>query len=101
MGDHACDNLKGRLLNIFYAREHAWNRPRVCMFLGMCVSVGGGVLILSAQVVKAATAEKLLLVGAGDNTVRVMPPLNVTDADLAEGVERLSRALAHVSKSLS
>ena len=54
-----------------------------------------------AQVVKAATAEKLLLVGAGDNTVRVMPPLNVTDADLAEGVERLSRALAHVSKSLS
>ena len=54
-----------------------------------------------ADVVKAAAGEKLLLVGAGDNTVRVLPPLNVTDADLAEGVERLSRALAHVSKSLS
>lgn len=54
-----------------------------------------------ADVVKAASAERLLLVGAGDNTVRVMPPLNVTDADLAEGVERLSRALTRVSKSLS
>lgn len=54
-----------------------------------------------AEVVKAALAEKLLLVGAGDNTVRVLPPLNVTDADLANGVERLSRALTRVSKSLT
>lgn len=54
-----------------------------------------------ADVVKAAAAEKLLLVGAGDNTVRVLPPLNVTDAELADGVERLSRALDCVSKTLS
>ncbi len=54
-----------------------------------------------ADVVKAAGQEKLLLVGAGDNTVRVLPPLNVTDAELADGVERLSRALAHVSKTLT
>ncbi|NOT70843.1 MAG: aspartate aminotransferase family protein [Hyphomicrobium sp.] len=54
-----------------------------------------------ADVVKAANAEKLLLVGAGDNTVRILPPLNVTDADLSEGVERLSRALSRVSKTLS
>jgi acetylornithine/N-succinyldiaminopimelate aminotransferase len=57
--------------------------------------------IQPADVVKAASAEHLLLVGAGDNTVRVLPPLNVTDADLSEGVERLSRALSRVSKSLS
>jgi acetylornithine/N-succinyldiaminopimelate aminotransferase len=54
-----------------------------------------------ADVVKAANTEKLLLVGAGDNTVRVLPPLNVNDADLSEGVERLSRALSRVSKSLT
>lgn len=54
-----------------------------------------------ADVVKAAIAENLLLVGAGDNTVRVLPPLNVSDADLAEGVERLSRALTRVSNNLT
>lgn len=54
-----------------------------------------------ANLVKAAALENFLLVGAGDNTVRVMPPLNVTDADLADGVERLSRALVRVSKNLS
>lgn len=54
-----------------------------------------------ADVVKAAVAENLLLVGAGDNTVRVLPPLNVTDADLADGIERLSRALTRVSNNLT
>lgn len=52
-----------------------------------------------ADVVKAATAEKLLIVGAGDNTVRILPPLNVADGDIAEGVERLARALARAAKS--
>jgi acetylornithine/N-succinyldiaminopimelate aminotransferase len=57
--------------------------------------------IQPTDVVKAASTEHLLLVGAGDNTVRVLPPLNVSDADLADGVERLSRALTRVSKSLT
>ena len=51
------------------------------------------------DVVKAAVQEKLLLVGAGDNTVRVLPPLNVEEAELQEGVERLSRALTRLQSS--
>ncbi len=51
------------------------------------------------EVVKAAAGERLLLVGAGDNTVRVLPPLNVTGEEIAEGMERLSRALARLVKS--
>jgi acetylornithine/N-succinyldiaminopimelate aminotransferase len=50
----------------------------------------------SGDVVKACTAEKFLTVGAGDNVVRIMPPLNVTDAELADAVKRLGRALAHI-----
>jgi len=42
-------------------------------------------------------AEKLLLVGAGDNTVRIIPPLNIPDADLNEGIERVGRALHRLS----
>ena len=53
------------------------------------------------EVVKAANAEHLLIVGAADNTVRILPPLNATDVELTDGVERLVRALAHVSKSLT
>ena len=51
------------------------------------------------EIVNAALEEKLLLVGAGDNTMRVIPPLNVSEADISDGIERLSRALARVRKS--
>jgi acetylornithine/N-succinyldiaminopimelate aminotransferase len=57
--------------------------------------------IAPADVVKAALAEKLLLVGAGDNTVRVLPPLIVVDEDISIGIERLAKALQHVAKSQS
>ena len=50
------------------------------------------------ELVKAALAEKLLLVGAGDNVVRVLPPLTADDAEIAEAGERLARALAAVSR---
>ncbi len=51
----------------------------------------------SGDVVKACTAEKFLTVGAGDNVVRIMPPLNVTEAEISEAVTRLSHALKHVA----
>ena len=36
----------------------------------------------------AALGEKLLTIGAGDNVIRLLPPLIVTDDDIAEAVER-------------
>src|SRR5262245_48882708 len=50
------------------------------------------------EVVNACTAEKLLTVGAGDNVVRLLPPLNVTEDELSEAVGRLGRALARFSQ---
>jgi acetylornithine/N-succinyldiaminopimelate aminotransferase len=55
--------------------------------------------VAPADIVKAALAERLLLVAAGDNTVRVIPPLVAADADIAEGIERLARSLAAVSNN--
>ncbi len=40
----------------------------------------------------ACVAEGLLAITAGDNVLRIAPPLVVTDADLAEGLARLRRA---------
>jgi acetylornithine/N-succinyldiaminopimelate aminotransferase len=46
----------------------------------------------------AALDQKLLTIGAGDNVVRLLPPLVVTDADIDEAVARLDRACAALDK---
>jgi len=46
---------------------------------------------------KACTAEKLLTVTAGENVLRILPPLNVTDAELSEFATRLSGAIKRLS----
>ena len=43
------------------------------------------------EVQNAMTAEGLLTVAAGDNVVRLVPPLVITDADVAEAVEMIRR----------
>jgi acetylornithine/N-succinyldiaminopimelate aminotransferase len=47
-----------------------------------------------ADAVKAVIAERLLTVGAGENVMRVLPPLNVSDAEISEGLARMRRAFA-------
>jgi acetylornithine/N-succinyldiaminopimelate aminotransferase len=42
----------------------------------------------------------LLIVGAGDNCVRVLPPLIASDKEIAEAVQLLSRALARVAREV-
>jgi acetylornithine/succinyldiaminopimelate/putrescine aminotransferase len=37
-------------------------------------------------------------VGAGDNVVRLLPPLNVSEAELSEATRRLGQALARFPK---
>jgi acetylornithine/N-succinyldiaminopimelate aminotransferase len=51
-----------------------------------------------ADAVKAVIGEKLLTVGAGENVMRVLPPLNVSDAEIAEGLARMRRAFTHLSR---
>ena len=57
--------------------------------------------VTPAQVVKAANEEKLLVVGAGDNSVRLLPPLIATEEEIREGVTALSRALSRVAREMS
>jgi acetylornithine/N-succinyldiaminopimelate aminotransferase len=47
----------------------------------------------SGDVISSARDEGLLLVGAGDYTLRILPPLIASRADLEEGLHRLERAL--------
>ncbi len=45
------------------------------------------------DLVAACTTEHLLTVSAGDNTLRLLAPLNVSEAEISEATARLSRAL--------
>jgi acetylornithine/N-succinyldiaminopimelate aminotransferase len=49
---------------------------------------------------KAALDEKLLVIGAGDNVVRLLPPLIVTDADVTEAVHKLEAACVALEKKI-
>ena len=46
----------------------------------------------------ACIAEKLLTVGAADNVIRLLPPLNVTEEELSEAVRRLALAFARLPR---
>ncbi|MGR3571337.1 acetylornithine transaminase [Brevirhabdus sp.] len=51
----------------------------------------------AADVVAAGYDAHVLTVPGGDNVLRLLPPLNIPDADLAEAAERLDRAASAVS----
>ena len=56
----------------------------------------------NTDVVKAAYAQNLLTVPAADNVLRLLPALNIPEADIAEALTRLDRAAtslaAHVAR---
>jgi acetylornithine/N-succinyldiaminopimelate aminotransferase len=54
--------------------------------------IGLKAVVPSGDLVDALRDQKLLTVGAGDNVVRFLPPLIVTEAEIEESVQRLERA---------
>ena len=54
--------------------------------------------IPNGDVATAARGEGLLVVPAGDNVVRLLPPLIVTEADVEEAVRRLDTALVGLTR---
>jgi acetylornithine/N-succinyldiaminopimelate aminotransferase len=52
----------------------------------------------AGDVMKAATAAKLLTVSAGDNVIRMLPSLTISEDEMKEGVARLSQAIASLKK---
>jgi acetylornithine/N-succinyldiaminopimelate aminotransferase len=60
--------------------------------------VGLRMLIPAGEMVDALRAENMLTVGAGDNVVRLLPPLIVSEQEIAEGIARLDRACARLNR---
>jgi acetylornithine/N-succinyldiaminopimelate aminotransferase len=59
--------------------------------------IGIKAVVPLADLVTALREQKLLTVGAGDNVVRFLPPLIVSEAEVEEAVQRLDRACAALS----
>jgi len=59
--------------------------------------VGVKAVVPSGDLVNALRGEKLLTVGAGDNVVRFLAPLIVTEAEIDESVQMLERACVALS----
>lgn len=59
--------------------------------------IGLKAVVPSGDLVNALRDQKLLTVGAGDNVVRFLPPLIVTEAEIEESVQRLDRACVALS----
>jgi len=66
---------------------------------GTGLMLGLKMLVPNTELVNAARAEHLLTVGAGDNVVRLVPPLTIGDSEITEMFERLDRACARVEAS--
>ena len=59
---------------------------------GMGLMMGIQCKVPNGDLQSAAHDENLLTLTAGDNVVRLLPPLIVSDEELSEGIERLHRA---------
>jgi acetylornithine/N-succinyldiaminopimelate aminotransferase len=59
--------------------------------------IGLKAVVPSGDLVSALREEKLLTVGAGENVVRLLPPLIVGEAEIEESVRRLEQACVRLS----
>jgi acetylornithine/N-succinyldiaminopimelate aminotransferase len=59
---------------------------------GFGLMMGTKCKVPNTELQAAAIDQHLLTIGAGDNVVRLLPPLVVSDADITEAVDKLDRA---------
>jgi acetylornithine/N-succinyldiaminopimelate aminotransferase len=61
--------------------------------------IGLRALVPASELVDALRDEKMIAVSAGDNVVRLLPPLIVSEQEIAEGILRLDRACARLERA--
>jgi acetylornithine/N-succinyldiaminopimelate aminotransferase len=61
--------------------------------------IGLRAVVPSGELVDELRAEKMITVAAGDNVVRLLPPLIVSEQEIAEAVRRIERACERLAKA--
>ena len=67
---------------------------------GSGLMIGLKLHVPNTDLVKAAETEGLLVIAAGDNVVRLLPPLTIGAEEVSDAVERLDRACAALEDAM-
>jgi acetylornithine/N-succinyldiaminopimelate aminotransferase len=86
--------LKQRLAEI---RDH--HASVVAEVRGEGLLMGLRMVPPSSEMVDELRNEKMITVAAGDNVVRLLPPLIISETEIAEAVARIDRACARLAKA--
>ncbi len=86
----AAVEAKGKLLRDLIEEI---NSPHIREVRGKGLMIGVELDIEAAELIQRGYKEGLILVNAGPNVLRLVPPLVITEAEIHEVVERLKRAL--------
>jgi acetylornithine/succinyldiaminopimelate/putrescine aminotransferase len=70
-----------------------WNHPLVKVVRGKGLMIGIAVTGKPVDVMARCLAKGLLVLTAGEDTVRLLPPLVITDAEIDEGLSILRASL--------
>lgn len=87
---------KGRLLQALLGDIIATHPAVFEDVRGVGLMLGIKCKATNTEVVKAGYEQQLLVVPAGDNVIRILPPLTISDEEIREGVARLDRAARQV-----
>ncbi len=68
---------------------------------GLGLMMGLRTVVPNTEFIAAARNHKLLAIGAGDNVVRLLPPLIIDDADITEAFNRMDAACASIEAELN
>ena len=63
---------------------------------GLGLMIGVVCKVPNTDVVKAGYAQHVLTVPGGQNVIRILPPLTITDSEIAEAVNRLDAAASQI-----
>jgi acetylornithine/N-succinyldiaminopimelate aminotransferase len=86
---------KGLLLRQMLAALADHHPQVIAEIRGEGLMQGVRLRVPNADFASAARAEKLIVIPAADNVVRILPPLIVSDDEIREGVRRLGAACGH------
>jgi acetylornithine/N-succinyldiaminopimelate aminotransferase len=75
------------------------NKDIISEVRGEGLMLGLKCVVPNTQVQTAALSEKLLTIGAGDNVLRLLPPLCVTRLEVDEAITKLEKACHHLRKA--
>jgi acetylornithine/N-succinyldiaminopimelate aminotransferase len=71
-----------------------WKHPKITEIRGRGLMIGADITIEAWSMLEACLAQGLLVLSAGKNTLRFLPPYTINDAEIAEGLGILKVVLA-------